>query len=650
MTVPPINRRIVCIVNRESTLLAAVLSSYLSYPGEYLPLFTFPSIAEATRRESTIDDDDFIPMIVGLEGAVKINNAIARLGGRDYVVLAGISAAQKGYFRSFGKAKIVEIASIGEVADKLAVIGISKSSDLRCKPSQVFVGLHLAQRNDQCLVIDDTVAELSVAPLGKDGLVVIEQDIESADTVIAVNYAHSIDADVAFVAALGRDERRQTLDFLHEWWSGDGAAFEQVAAKVDQRVGTIDFTAYHFATFFTTGLPYSLVLENLIPFSAVDLSLRPDLFVVNCILAEANEPFGSALVFCHDDFVTSGEARWLVEWLERKATIVRVLAGRDAVVYNLDYNAQHFPYDLLHIVSHGGLMSGNAVRQTFVDRDGNAHVVEYDEVVSFEVRPGRKKIGVQPLRIFRTLDGFVWRSAELAAQHLPSYVFTDLHKAIAAWENRAQTATQTQKDNIAASRAILCNDSFHQGTFRSLAAYTSPIIFNNACWSWSDIASFFLSSGARGYIGTYWAISNAVAVTGAKAFYEATINATTMEAVHRANVAIAATDDANIFMYWGLHFSTLSSGRNRAYNLERVLHALVDELFLLIDHIPDITAPDVLTNNFDAIRLIRQDLRTKFRVGNRVDLEDEVATRLVDAIRRLRAQRRAALAKAPASP
>jgi hypothetical protein len=644
MNVPPINRRIVCIVDRENTALAAVLSSYLSRPGQYFPLFTFPSIAETRRGESAIDDDDFIPVIVGSEAAVTINNAIARLGRRDYVVLAGISAAQKSYFLSFGKAQIVQIESTGDVADKLAPIGVSKGSDLRCKSSQVFVGLYLAQRSERYLVIDDTAPDLSVAPLGKEGLIVIEQDFENANTVIAVNYAHSIDADVAFVAALGRDERRQTLDLLHECRSGDDAAFVQVAAKVDQRVGTIDFAAYQFATFFTTGLPYSLVLKNLIPFSAVDLSLRPDLFVVNGILAEASEPFGSALVFCHDEFVTDGEGQWLVEWLERKETVVRFLAGQDAVVYNFDYNAQHFPHDLLHIVSHGGLMAGNAVRQRFVDRGGNAHVVEYDEVVGFEVRPGRKKIGVQPLRIFRTLDGFVWRSEELAAQNLPTYVFTDMNKAIAAWENRAQNATQTPKGNIPASRAIVCNDSFHQGTFRSLAAYTSPIIFNNACWSWSDIASFFLNAGARGYIGTYWDIMNSSAVTGAKAFYETTTSATAMEAVRRANVAIAATGDANIFTYWGLHFSTLSSGLNFAHNLKRVLHAHVDELFLLIEHIPDIAAPDVLTNTFDAIRLISGDLRTEFRIGNRSDLEDEVATRLDDAVRRLRARRRVARA------
>jgi len=642
MNVPVINRRVVCIVDRQSTLLAAVLSSHLSHPREYLPLFTFPSITEARKSESTIDDDDFVPVLVGAEAAVKVNNAIARLGCREYVVLGGISAAQKSYLLPFGNAKVIEIGSIDEIDAKLAAIGISKNGDLRCKASQIFIGLSLAQRQDQCLIIDNNAAELNAEPLGKDGLIVIEQDFESADTVIAVNYAASIDADVAFVAALGREEHRQTFDLLHEWQKGDDAAFTEVAAKVNQRVGGIDFAAHEFATFFTSGLPYSLVLENLIPFSGVDINLQPDLFVVNCILAEANEPFGAALIFCHDEFVTNGETKWLFEWLNAKETIVRVLAEQEATVDSFDYNAQHFPYDLLHIVSHGGLMSGNAVRQTFVDRDGNSHIVEYDEVINFQSRPGRKKISVQSLRIFRTLDGFVWRSADLAALNLPSYVFTDLNKAIAAWENRAQTATQTRKDDIPASRAIVCNDSFHQGIFQSLAAYTSPIIFNNACWSWSDIASFFLSSGARGYIGTYWAISNSVAVTGAKAFYEASTNTTTMEAVYCANAAIADTDAANIFMYWGLHFSRLSFSGNQASNLKRVVHALVDELFLLIDRIPGIAALDDLRNTFDVIRLICRDLQSKFHIENQYELENQIETRLEDAIRQLRARQRAA--------
>ena len=58
------------------------------------------------------------------------------------------------------------------------------------------------------------------------------------------------------------------------------------------------------------------------------------------------------------------------------------------------------------------------------------------------------------------------------------------------------------------SCAIACADTIHQGQFHALASYSSPIIFNNTCWSWSEVAAFFLAGGARAYVGTLWAIES----------------------------------------------------------------------------------------------------------------------------------------------
>ena len=70
------------------------------------------------------------------------------------------------------------------------------------------------------------------------------------------------------------------------------------------------------------------------------------------------------------------------------------------------------------------------------------------------------------------------------------------------------------------SCAIACADTIHQGQFHALASYSSPIVFNNTCWSWSEVAAFFIACGARAYIGTLWEIENDAAVTAARTFYE----------------------------------------------------------------------------------------------------------------------------------
>src|SRR5690606_3848043 len=43
---------------------------------------------------------------------------------------------------------------------------------------------------------------------------------------------------------------------------------------------------------------------------------------------------------------------------------------------------------------------------------------------------------------------------------------------------------------------------------RVLAANGTPIVINNACWSWHDLAERFIMAGARAYIGTLYPVND----------------------------------------------------------------------------------------------------------------------------------------------
>ncbi len=99
--------------------------------------------------------------------------------------------------------------------------------------------------------------------------------------------------------------------------------------------------------------------------------------------------------------------------------------------------------------------------------------------------------------------------------------------------------------------------------FRHLASGHSPFIFKNTCWSWTDISESFLAVGAKGYIGTLWAINNNVAKTSAELFYEDLFKGTILEAFHRMHQNSIGMKDENIFSFWGLHFSKVRSNDNK---------------------------------------------------------------------------------------
>jgi hypothetical protein len=72
---------------------------------------------------------------------------------------------------------------------------------------------------------------------------------------------------------------------------------------MEERIGSIPFQKFNFATFFTTGFPYSLIIKNCIPCSYVDLNLRPDLFIMHNLLYEEKGRFAGAVVFCPEFFI-----------------------------------------------------------------------------------------------------------------------------------------------------------------------------------------------------------------------------------------------------------------------------------------------------------------------------------------------------------
>jgi len=464
-------------------------------------------------------------------------------------------------------------------------------------------------------------------------LIIVEADLYNVSSVAAINYALSIDATVKVVKPIGRDEEREVLSYIEKWQDGENAALEAVIDKIRSRIGGVDLSYFEYVTFFTGGLPYSLLTDNAVPCSYVHLLNRTEQFLINNILFERLNSFYSAIVFSLDnEFHINGEGKWAVDLLRTHNYLVRELVGRSATVRNFDYNSQHFPYGILHIASHGGEIDGYAVTQEFTDRDGIIHVVEYDEVVSLAPEPSSDLIAVFRKTIFRTFDGFRWRSPELINQALPNHVFEDMNNALSSMKNWDKHSKRVAKDKISAACAIECSDSFHQGMFRVLASHSSPVIFNNTCSSWADVASFFLSAGARGYIGTLWDVSDSAAVAAAKAFYKKAFGSTLMRAVHKANKRIAHTQDRNIYVFWGLHFSTLRPGVSYERGAESVFRELVGSLFRWIGQIRDSKSAEVRKNAIEVVGRLRDDIRTSYDVANIESLEAEIRVKLGEAI------------------
>jgi hypothetical protein len=341
------------------------------------------------------------------------------------------------------------------------------------------------------------------------------------------------------------------------------------------------------------------------------------------------EGFGSAVVFS-PVFFPDEETKWLCEFFVRNKYYLRPLVAQNATLTNFDFHAQYFPYDLLHICSHGGEVDGYEMSEQFTDQDGKPHIVEFEEVIGVTPAPDKPgMVAVHRKVIPKKLDGFEWMSLDLEAHGLPSHVSLDMWKCMLG-----SKGSRKPKGRVAMSCAIACADTIHQGQFHALASYSSPIVFNNTCWSWSEVAAFFIACGTRAYIGTLWAIENDAAVAAAQTFYEHLFSGTVLSAFYKAAKATERTRSQGIYVYWGLHFTSIPAAQSPQQGVNKVRRELADAVERWVRKIESTKIEEIRRNSIQILRLLVHELLTHFPSPASIELERNVKNRVPDFGRR----------------
>ncbi len=212
-------------------------------------------------------------------------------------------------------------------------------------------------------------------------------------------------------------------------------------------------------------------------------------------------------------------------------------------------------------------------------------------------------VQVDTKAIFAALDGFAWRSDPLKAY--PKYVFEDMFKALK--EERGTVVRTPMRDPIALSCHIQCSDSIHQGAFQMLAAFGRPLIFNNTCSSNHQMAETFVPAGARAYIGTLWAVGNTCATQAARVFYAELLNDGSMlRAFTAMSCAIKEKQFRDVYIFWGLHFSTLTKPDRKSD--ERLFAALLHAYVMWLRRARTAMEADVKRNGVEYVEFLRHEI------------------------------------------
>ena len=419
----------------------------------------FSSFQISRADEDVLAKDGYFSQIIGKRAAAWIDISLPRIQP-ERIILLGLSSESASYLRAVLPPE--KLVVVDTEAELLALPFTAGSPEpLKCRSSQAIEGLLSAKSQKLPLTFSEDAADLPSRRLdGKPGMILLENGFDIGE-VATINYAVTIDADVAIVAEVHREEI-QSLPRQLQAWSKDRSSppLRETRKKITDRIKGLDFTEYQFATFFTVGLPYGLILENRIPFTHVPNGPYCGVFIADSIV-EASAPMeiGNALLFAIDEFIAD-ETKDVGTALDRSNFLVTALIGKDATYNNLDKFGAHLPYDLLHISSHGGETDGYFVKQQFEDRDGKPHTIEYFEVVSFSEEaasePGKVQLGRK--LIYAALDGVPWADRPLSKY--AQYVGDDMMEALRKEKGKLKRTPVSIP--IALSCHIKCYQSFHK--------------------------------------------------------------------------------------------------------------------------------------------------------------------------------------------
>lgn len=551
--VPKISNQFVCICRLRDKRLTAIALSYILRPNQYVPVFGFPETT-AQKKDEPYDPYDIHHLSTSRaeEFSIRVHNALQRVGGCDHLILIGLTDQQISFLDFTQNYNTITVQDEIEVEFLLRPL-TTKYEYLECPEEQICEGLYKAALENKILRINNQATVTIDPTLQSNHGIVIAEDVDNTSPVIAVNYALAFGLNLQVIKP-PRADRFEIAALVKEWRdTQDPQHLNDLGSLLHGQVESIDFNKYPFATFFTSGSPYSLTLRNVTPFSYVHLDLYPDLFIFNNLYRYHNEPLGSAIVFSPLLFKDE-ETQHVISVLERMGNKVVPLIDHEATTTNLEYCITEYPFNTLHICSHGGEIQGHRFVERFHDLDGNEHTIEYDEVVGLIPVPGSTLFEVLSMKIWRKLDGLRWKSKELKDKGYPHSLYSEMLKKTQEKKKR----DGIKVDRVEGSRSIKCKFSIYQALFNAIAGGTEiPFIFNNTCWSWSGIADPFLSVGASSYIGTIWDVDNPDAVLFAESFYNRAQSSTILTAFYESLETIKGTKSENAYALWGLHFSKL---------------------------------------------------------------------------------------------
>lgn len=475
----------------DDPYLAAALSSALACSSTYLAVLEGP-------RMTRSDKDAEI---------VTRNNALARLNTRA-ILLAGLtSEAQSAMLAKLPK-RSTFVVSADDVPSHIRDSRIANRPTLKWGNDQIGIGLLKALYGRQLIEFSGAPSPIEFVPSKATHLVVCEKGEPLAE-VIAANYAFALRAGLFLIDPVDKTEADEILESYYSIdaaGSSPGYLRSELKHRLREICGNIPLEPNGSLTFVTRSLPFGVAFPEV---PSTHLFSYPNLGVSVANGFSADQPTArgtNVAVLVDPEKVRAPEIAAATKLLPRRGIFVRGYRGRGATVQAVSDMVEFFPYDILIFATHCGDTSGSRWTYKYKDREGIDRTLVVDVAVGIGTTDNPDLYDVKQYTRFHSIDGIDWSDSAAKNKHyigdaILDYVekFKDDQKCIVSKEPIAR---------VAGSAAMAMSDHLYLAVSHSLAANGSPIIINNACASWHELAERFTFANARAYVGTLYPVSD----------------------------------------------------------------------------------------------------------------------------------------------
>lgn len=471
--------------------LAAALSSALACRDTYLPVLDGPRLTRPDRGSEII----------------RRVTTIA-LAGTKSTLLAGLTAEARDAIINKLPQNHAKVVGFGDVAAFSVDPKRAERPRLVWGRDRIGLGLLTALYSGQLIEFVDKEAPRDAVP-SKSGHLVICEAHEPLSEVIAANYAYALNAGLHIFDEADEVEGKALLETFYSIDApGVDAAAERarVSARMRELVGAVELPANGSLTFIVQQLPIGVAFPEL---PGTHLFTYPDLgrAVVNGFAAEQPGTRGTNVaVLVNPQKVAAPEIEAAAKLLPARKIFVRGYEGRGANVRAVSEMVDLFPYDLLLFATHCGDASGYRWTYEYRDSEGIDRKLVVDVAIGVGHTDDEDILRVMQYNRFHSLDGVDWSDPVAKA---------DLYvgSAIRDWSERVRDKAfepvhREPLDRVLGSAVLAMADNNYLPMPRALACEGSPIIFNNACVSWHELAGRFMFTNARAYIGTLYPVSD----------------------------------------------------------------------------------------------------------------------------------------------